>query len=161
MFSKPIFLFFIGLIVVSCKHFEKETQNIMLHEIDTIVDFSTVDAFPLFEQCAEIPSREKQQICFQLTMSQHIYALLKAYQFEVNEEISDTVLVKLKIDKLGVTSLSEIKSAELTKALLPQFDSILRVILNDIPVLKPAIKRNMPVTTEFTLPIILKNKAKN
>ena len=161
MFTKPIFLFFIGLIVVSCKHFEKETQNNMLLEIDTIVDFSTVDAFPLFEQCAEIPSREKQQICFQLTMSQHIYALLKAYQFEVNEEISDTVLVKLKIDKLGVTSLSEIKSAELTKALLPQFDSILRVILNDIPVLKPAIKRNMPVTTEFTLPIILKNKAKN
>lgn len=161
MFKKLFILFFVGLFVLSCQYLDKKAQNDLIVEIDTIVDFNTVDAFPLFEQCAEIPSREKQQICFQLAMSQHIYALLKAYNFEVNEEISDTILVKLKIDSKGVTSLSEIKSAELTKALLPQLDSVLGVILKDIPVLKPAIKRDMPVTTAFTLPIILKNEIKN
>jgi len=157
MLKQLLIVFFCSLLVVSCTYFENKWSSELIQEVDTIVDFNTVDAFPLFPNCKDIPSRKKQQICFQLEISQHIYASLKQYQLNVKEIVNDTILVKLKIDILGKTSLSAIQISAKTKELLPEFDSILKVSLQNLPTLQPAIKRDMPVTTEFTLPIILKN----
>ena len=155
---KQIFaLLFLFVIVVSCSYFNIDSNKKNIQPIDTIVDFNTVDAFPLFPNCNHIPSREKQQVCFQVEMSQHIYAALKEHQLNAKDIINDTVLVKLKVDNIGKISLSEIKISDKTKELLPNFDSILKISLENLPVLQPAIKRDMPVTTEFTLPIILTN----
>ena len=143
------------ILVASCSYFGNKSKSEALIAVDTIVDFNTVDAFPLFPNCEHIPSREKQQICFQLQMSQHIYASLKEHQLNAKEVVNDTVLVKLKVDNFGKISLSGIKISEKTKTLLPNFDSIVKVSLKQLPTLQPAIKRDMPVTTEFTLPIIL------
>lgn len=150
-------LFCCFFLVASCNYFEQKNNKETIQEIDTIVDFKTVDAFPLFPDCEDIPSREKQQICFQVEMSQHIYASLKEYSLNTTDSINDTVYVKLKVDNIGKTSLSNIQISKETEKLLPEFDSIVQVSLQNLPMLQPAIKRNMPVTTEFTLPIILKN----
>jgi hypothetical protein len=157
MLKQLITVFFCSLLVVSCSYFEKDSKKEPIQEVDTIIDFNSVDAFPLFPNCKDIPSRKKQQICFQLEIAQHIYASLKQYQLNANEVINDTVLVKLKIDTFGITSLSGIQISPKTNELLPEFDSILKVSLQNLPKLQPAIKRAMPVTTEFTLPIVLKN----
>lgn len=145
------------ILVTSCSYFGNKSKSEALIAVDTIVDFNTVDAFPLFPNCEHIPSREKQQICFQMEMSQHIYAALKEHQLNAKEIVNDTVLVKLKVDNFGKTSLSEIKISERTNELLPNFDSLVKVSLEKLPTLQPAIKRDMPVTTEFILPIILIN----
>jgi len=155
---KKLFTIFISCcLFTSCNFLEQQFKKEPIIEVDTIVDFNSVDAFPLFPDCKDIPSREKQQICFQLEMSQHIYASLKEYSLNAADLINDTVLVKLKVDALGNTSLSTIQISKKIQKLLPEFDSILKVSLKNLPNLQPAIKRNMPVTTEFTLPIILKN----
>jgi len=157
MLKQLFIVFFYSLFLLSCSYFENISKQKPILEVDTIVDFNTVDAFPLFPNCKDIPSREKQRICFQLEMSQHIYASLKEIQINAKEVINDTVLVKLRIDILGKTNLSAIQISVNTKELIPKFDSILKVSLQNLPILQPAIKRDMPVTTEFTLPIILKN----
>jgi len=155
---KQLFILLIcSFLVLSCSYIEKNTKRAPIQKIDTIIDFNNVDAYPLFPNCADIPSREKQQICFQIEMSQHIYASLKEFQLSVKDSVNDTILVKLKIDASGKTTLSNIKISDKTRELLPQFDSILRVGLLNLPTLQPAIKRAMPVSTEFTLPIVLKN----
>jgi hypothetical protein len=155
---KQLFILLIcSFLVLSCSYIEKNTKRAPIQKIDTIIDFNNVDAYPLFPNCADIPSREKQQICFQIEMSQHIYASLKEFQLSVKDSVNDTILVKLKIDSSGKTTLSNIKISDKTRELLPQFDSVLRVGLLNLPTLQPAIKRAMPVTTEFTLPIVLKN----
>lgn len=155
---KQLFILLIcSFLVLSCSYIEKNTKRAPIQKIDTIIDFNNVDAYPLFPNCADIPSREKQQICFQIEMSRHIYASLKEFQLSVKDSVNDTILVKLKIDASGKTTLSNIKISDKTRELLPQFDSILRVGLLNLPTLQPAIKRAMPVTTEFTLPIVLKN----
>ncbi|MHB1147725.1 MAG: hypothetical protein ACYC01_09040 [Lutibacter sp.] len=146
-----------SILVLSCSYIEQRTKREPIQKIDTIVDFNSVDSYPLFPNCEEIPSREKQQICFQMEMSQHIYASLKEFELSVKDSVNDTILVKLKIDALGKTSLSSIQISEKTRELLPNFDSIVTVSLQNLPNLQPAIKRNMPVSTEFTLPIVLKN----
>ena len=146
-----------SLFIISCTYFDNKASKESIQEVDTIVDFNTVDAFPLFPNCKDIPSRDKQRICFQMEMAQHIYASLIAYEFNAADEVHDTVQVKLKVDALGKTSLTSIKITHKTKQSLPEFDSIVKVSLQNLPDLLPAIKRDMPVTTEFTLPIILKN----
>jgi len=157
MFKQFFIVIFCSLLIMSCSYFNDTNKKEAIPKIDTVVDFNRVDAYPLFPACKDIPSRKKQQICFQLQMSQYIYASLKKYSLSTNQLINDTVFVKLKINALGKTSLSSIKISNKTKELLPEFDSLLKVSLLKLPVLSPAIKRNIPVTTEFTLPIILKN----
>ena len=157
MLKKLFTLFLYLLFVGSCSYFENSSKIEQIQEVDTIIDFNTVDAFPLFPKCKDVPSREKQQICFQLEIAQHIYASLKEYQLNTKEVVNDTVLVKLKVDTFGKTSLSNIQISLKTKELLPEFDSILKISLLKLPTLQPAIKRNMPVNVEFTLPIVLKN----
>ena len=157
MLKQLFTLSFCLLLIVSCSYFDEKSKREPIQEVDTIVDFNSVDAFPLFPNCKDIPSREKQQICFQLEIAQHIYASLKEYKLNAKEVVYDTILVKLKVDILGKTSLSEIQISTKTSQLFPEFDSILKVSLNNLPRLEPAIKRNMPVNIEFTLPIVLKN----
>ena len=155
MLKQNIIIIICLFLLVSCSFFEDRTKQVQ--KVDTIVDFNSIDAFPLFPECKNIPSREKQQICFQLEMAQHIYAALKKYSLKASEVVNDTIYVKLRVGANGETSLSSIKISEKTNELLPEFDSIVRVTLQNIPKLQPAIKRNMPVSTEFTLPIILTN----
>ena len=150
-------LVFCTILVASCSYFENKSTKESLHVVDTIVDFNSVDAFPLFPECKDIPSRVKQKICFQIEIAEHIRASLKLYELNSKELINDTVLVILKINSLGVASLSSVQISKKTEALLPEFDSLLKVSLQKLPTLLPAIKRDMPVTIEFTLPIILKN----
>jgi len=157
MLKQLFTLLICSFLVLSCSYIEQHTKRAPIQKIDTIVDFNSVDSYPLFPNCEEIPSREKQQICFQMEMSQHIYASLKEFELSVKDSVNDTILVKLKIDALGKTSLSSILISEKTRELLPNFDSIVTVSLLNLPNLQPAIKRNMPVSTEFTLPIVLKN----
>lgn len=156
MLKQFLVIFFSIALLVSCSNFSEKSKGNTISAIDTIVDFNSVDAFPLFPNCEPIPSREKQQICFQLEMSQHIYASLKEHQLNAKEVVNDTVFVKLRVDNLGKITLSGIQISEKTKTQLPNFDSIVKVSLQQLPTLQPAIKRDMPVTTEFTLPIILK-----
>lgn len=157
MLKQLFTLLICSFLVLSCSYIEKNTKRVPIQKIDTIVDFNTIDSYPLFPNCADIPSREKQQICFQMEMSLHIYASLKEFELRVKDSVNDTILVKLKIDALGKTSLSSIQISDKTRDLLPNFDSIVTVSLRDLPNLQPAIKRNMPVSTEFTLPIVIKN----
>ncbi len=157
MLKQLFTLLFLSLFMVSCAYFESKSKRMPIQEVDTVVDFTEVDAFPLFPNCKEIPSREKQQICFQIEMSQHIYALLKEFELNSKDVLNDTVLVTLKVNSKGKISLTEINISEKTKKLLPMFDSIVKVSISKLPTITPAIKRNMQVTTEFILPIVLKN----
>lgn len=140
----------------SCNFFEKkELPKDKI--IDTIVDFSTVDIFPLFPLCDSLVSDEKQKICSQIKLSEHIYASLLANNIMVSKKVNDTILVKLKVDSGGKVSLVKLVASEFIKLQIPKIDSLILAGINNLPILKPAIKRGIPVSTEFSLPIILIN----
>jgi hypothetical protein len=73
----------------------------------------------------------------------------------VTEDISDTVLLKIHIDNKGNFTLKDIVSSEITKAQIPQLDSLLRHSFDSLPKIYPAIKRSQQVATEFNLPIVV------
>lgn len=156
MYQRLFAFFLCGFFLVSCKFFhKKELPKDLI--IDTVIDYSLVDVFPLFPKCDSIPSQEKQKICSQIKLSQNIYASLISVNITTSKKVNDTLLVTLIIDKTGVVSLSNINSSEFIQQQIPNLDSLIENGIKDLPVLKPAIKRGMPVATEFTLPIVVKN----
>ena len=143
---------------MSCTYFDqKRNVDESLNEVDTIIDFTSVDAYPLFPLCDSIQSEEKQWICSQIKLSEHIKANLVEYHLKVNDNLNDTILLNLRIDTLGVVYLTKINASDNLKTKIPDLDSIVNLSLNNLPNLKPAIKRGIPVNSEFKLPIILKN----
>lgn len=152
-FRQFIFISYI-FVLVSCDYFlPKQTENI---PIDTVIDYTTVDAFPLFPACKNIPSREKQKICFQIKMAENINALLKSVTFKISSKTTDTLFVALKVLRNGKTQIVSVRSKNKNKASEKLVDSLLRSHISKIPVLIPAVKRGIPVNTQFTLPVIIK-----
>ena len=79
------------------------------------------------------------------------------HEIVTSHVLNDTILVKINIDKTGKISFSDLQSSDLIKNQIPKLDSLIESGINNLPLLKPAIKRGMLVTTEFTLPIVVKN----
>ncbi|MDP2088823.1 MAG: hypothetical protein Q8J84_05425 [Flavobacteriaceae bacterium] len=152
IFFLPILLMFI----TSCEYlsFKKPTQ-VAIPKMDSI-DYSKIDDFPVFPECDSIPSQDKQRICFQMEMSKYIYLTLSQLKINTKSAFNDTIIVKIVVDNLGKTKLSSIqKTANVTQN-LPKLDSIISSGLQNLPTLQPAIKRGIPVSAEFSLPIIIK-----
>lgn len=151
------FIFFCcGLLFSSCNFFQKKELS-MESIIDSVIDFNSVDVFPLFPKCDSIPSQEKQKICSQIKLSEHIYASLSANKIITAKKVNDTIFIKLNIDKTGKVTLSKLQLTEFIQQQIPNLDSLISSAIDYLPKLKPAIKHGMPVTTEFVLPVVLKN----
>jgi len=150
-------ILFSAFLLLSCSYFEKHYKKEQIQAVDTIVDFNSIDSFPLFPGCDSIPSAEKQKICSQIKLSEHIYASLATYQLISTKSINDTILVKLEVARSGEVSLVNIQSSAFIRQEIPELDSLITDGIKKLPKLKPGIKRGMPVKTAFSLPIILKN----
>jgi hypothetical protein len=68
------------------------------------------------------------------------------------------VYVDLLINSKGKIILETIESSQNMKILLPKLDSILRLSIDRVPNMYPAIKRGIPVTTKYRLPILIQLK---
>lgn len=157
-FYKRIFLIIIvALFLTSCDYFFPKQNPKNTSNIDTVIDFTKVDVFPLFPECKDIPSLDRQKICFQIKMAEHIQALIKSGNFKTPTQNNDTLLVSLKVLQNGKTQIVSVKSSSKNTVYEHLLDSILQLQIDSIPTLQPALKRGMPVTTQFELPVIIMN----
>jgi len=150
-------LIFSLFFLTSCDYFFPKQAQKSIPTIDTTIDFTTVDAYPLFPECKHIPDREKQKICFQIKMAEHINMLLKKSPLKSKTAVNDTLLVTLKVLKSGKTQFIKVHSKTNNRDYETLLSTLLKNTANEMPVLQAAIKRGMPVTSQFELPIIIKN----
>ena len=136
----------------SCKRFSLLNQDKII-AIDTIVDFSSVDSYPTFNNCNDLIEKEEKSFCFRETIYQKIGEELDKIQLESNDSLKETVLVKLRINSKGTFTIDSIVSSEKIKIIFPKLDSILYQSIAGLPNVFPAIKRGIPVTTVYELPI--------
>ena len=78
---------------------------------------------------------------------------LQQYSFTIKDSISEVVFVELVINSKGKFYLDKIESSENCKKQLPQLDSLLNICVQKLPIIIPASKRGIPVTTKYRLPI--------
>ncbi len=157
MVFRTVFLMLFIAVFTSCTNFSFSTKK-QTQALDTIVNFSSVDTSPSFKVCDSLIAKEEKSNCFRNTIHNKIGEELLKHEFAVDKAVSEIVFVDLVIDSKGTILLKDIESSEAIKTSLPQLDSIILLSVNKIPKIYPAIKRGIPVTTKYRLPILIELK---
>ncbi len=126
--------------------------------VDTILDFSSVDVSPSFKVCDSIIEKANKTSCFRTTVHKEISKELLQHKLTIKDSISEIVFVDLIINSKGNFVLDGIQSPENIKTALPRLDSLIKVSVQKLPIIYPAIKRGIPVTTKYRLPIRIQLK---
>ena len=143
------------LFITSCDKFSF-SKNKNIQDLDTIVDFSSVDTFPSFKPCDSIIDKTKKTDCFRTTIHQKIGAELLQHTFIIKDSIDEIIYVDLIINSEGIFTLHAIQSSNNIKKVLPQLDGLLRESVGKLPKIYAANKRGIPVSVKYSLPIRIK-----
>ena len=157
MFLRNLSFLLLIIFFTSCDKFSF-TKTTTAAKLDTIVDFTSVDTFPSFKECDSIIDKTKKATCFRDTIHQKLREQLQKHSFTVKDSIDETIFVDVLINTKGKVILEKIKSTENLKNQLSNLDSILKVCVGNLPLIYPAIKRGIPVTTQYQLPIRIQLK---
>lgn len=144
----------------SCQYLEKKVpseQELLDKEMKEI-NWNEVDEYPSVDDCEKLTDDNLRKQCF--------------FDF-----ITTTIQQKLAVDTLS-TLFPKLDTIEVRVTVLPnatlefqpefpkdsvaydtiKIDSILRTRLVDFPKINPALKRGIPVKTQFVLPVIIKQE---
>jgi len=157
MQCRVVFLFLIVLLSTSCQFFKLDKKT-DLQEVDTIIDFSSVDVSPSFKVCDSIIDKVAKTNCFRTTIHKYIFESLAAYQLETSSPIDEVIQVEVVIDNKGKTIAHKIVISDSLKLAIPKIDSLIRVSLINMPKRFPATKRGIPVATQYQIPIHIRVK---
>ena len=157
MFLRVFTFLIIVIFCTSCDNFSYP-KNKNLQVVDTIVDFTLVDFSPSFKVCDSLIDKQEKSNCFRTTIHQKIGAELQKHQFVIRDSISEIVYVDLLINSKGKIVIEAMASSEEIRIQLPELDSVLRISVDKIPNVYAAIKRGIPVTTKYRLPIKIQIK---
>ncbi|MFC4723235.1 hypothetical protein ACFO5O_12940 [Geojedonia litorea] len=146
------------LVLLSCNYFEKKkvyTKDILEEELQTF-NWNEVDEYPTFASCDSVMSKNHKRQCFEQTLLQILNNNLAQQNIVVTEDVLDTIDLKITISKDGQFNIDSIASSAEIKRQIPRIDSLLIRCLDSLPKIYPAIKRSQQVTTQFTLPVVVK-----
>lgn len=122
------------------------------------IDWNSIDTYPLFLDCDETATKEQQRQCFEQRITAHFEETLNEFEFIVDSEDNPTVAVIFVIDADGEIDILEIEKDRYILKQMPEFDGIVTQSLKTVPEITPALKRGIPVSTKFMIPIQLNTK---
>ena len=159
MFSRPVALIIILVLTISCD-FRSRRQTTLLREMaaDTIVDYNAVDVYPLFLDCNNCDTSEKQNLCFEMELARRLQRAFEKENIDSAVNVSDTIQVDILVDTEGLISIVDIKKPESLVTGMSELDSLLYRSVASLPsVIQPALKRGIPVSSRYQLPVIVSN----
>ncbi|PZD76980.1 hypothetical protein [Mesonia sp. K7] len=151
---------FLLFLVVGCK--EIETQKVYSDEISQKelqqINWSEVETYPEFQNCSHCVEKAEKKKCFEQKVTEYFYRKLATQQYVVTDSLDETFHLYIKITAAGKPVLDSLHASEDLYIKLPQLDSLMTTSVENLPVLEPAYKRGIPVSTSFTLPLEIKTK---
>ncbi|TYQ00469.1 hypothetical protein C7447_1011085 [Tenacibaculum adriaticum] len=156
MLSRVVSFLFLLMICTSCNYFSSHMNN-TFQEIDSIIDFSKVDVSPSFEVCDKLIDDAKTN-CFRTNMHHQMAKYLQDVQLTIKEPVNTVVIVVLNINNEGNVTLKKIKYPPFFIEKNITIGKEVNKAINNLPKLAPAIKRGVPVATEYKLPINIVSK---
>jgi hypothetical protein len=142
----------------SCQYFEKQIpseQELLQKELNTI-NWKEVDEFPSVYGSDTIGNKIERQQCFFEYMTQLIQHKLSVDTLSVLYPELDTIEVKVTVFPNSRIIFEPLFPKDSVAYDTVKIDSILKARLVGFPKINPAIKRGIPVKTQFILPVILK-----
>ena len=123
------------------------------------VKWSKTDEPPSIKLCDEINDDVKRLNCFKNKITTLISNNLNFSEYRVKNQLNDTLLVSILIEKNGKISLLNTSDNFNIKTEIPLIDTIIRDAISRLPNILPATKTNIgvQVSSRFELPLVLKS----
>ncbi len=153
-----LILLFLSVILNSCQYFEKQvpSEKELLEKELKAINWKQVDEFPSVADCDKIDDETQRQQCFFEVMTQIIQEKLSIDTLSILYPELDTIEVKVTIFPNATMQFEPQFPKDSVAYDKIKIDSILKARLVNFPKVNPAIKRGIPVKTQFILPVILK-----
>lgn len=127
--------------------------------LDTIIDYNDVDVYPLFLDCNNCDSSEKQNLCFEMELIRRLKKITSNTPLGASGKVNDTVMVDVLVDTEGKISIVKIHKDPEIEKYVPELDSLLIESFAVLPAtVQPSLKRGIPVNSMFKLPILISAK---
>lgn len=154
---RNVLLLILLITLSSCEYFnaKKIASETILEEELKAFNWNAIDIYPVFETCDAQVSKTLLKACFENTLSNHISQALQQEIIIVNQDINDTILIDFIVSEKGVLQLQNISANEETMEAIPNIEYIITNSLDLLPNLLPAVKRDQPVKSVFTLPVLV------
>lgn len=120
------------------------------------INWKEVDEYPSVVDCEKIEDKKQRKQCFFEVLTQLIQEKLSIDTLSVLYPELDTIEVKVTIFPNATIQFDPQFPKDSVAYDKTKIDSILKIRLVDFPKINPAIKRGIPVKTQFILPVILK-----
>ena len=146
------------LVFSSCQYFEKQVpseKELLQKELKSI-NWKEVDEYPSLVDCESVTDKKQQQQCFFERLTQLIQEKLSVDTLAALYPELDTIEVKVTVFPNATLQFEPQVPKDSVAYDTIKIDSILRARLVGFPKVNPAIKRGIPVKTQFILPVILK-----
>lgn len=146
------------LLLQSCNYFEKQvpSEKELLDKQLKEINWQEVDEYPSVAECELLTDESQRKQCFFEFLTSTIQEKLSVDTLSILYPELDTIEVKVTVypdSKLEFEPQFPKDSVAYDKV---KIDSILHARLVDLPKVNPALKRGIPVKTQFILPVILK-----
>ncbi|MFD2566393.1 hypothetical protein [Pseudotenacibaculum haliotis] len=120
------------------------------------MDTTSVDTPPSFEACNSIIDKEEKTNCFRNIIHKEISSSLEKQHIKVKKKVDETIQVVITIHADHKITLKSVEASEHMIQQIPNLKKMIEKSIDDLPKIYAAIKRGIPVTTEYTLPIRIK-----
>lgn len=153
-----LILLFLPLLFNSCQYFDKQvpSEKELLQKELNAINWKEVDEFPSIAECEKIENKIQREECFFEVMTQLIQERLSVDTLSVLYPELDTIEVKVTVFPNSKIIFEPLFPKDSVAYDTVKIDSILKARLVGFPKVNPAIKRGIPVKTQFILPVILK-----
>jgi hypothetical protein len=153
-------LFFSSFFFASCQLFDKKVpdEKELLKKQLNEINWNEVDEYPSIVDCEKIADKEQRKRCFFEFMTSTIEQKLNIDSLSTEFPKLDTIEVKVTVFPTSEVTFQPQFPKDSVAYDTIKIDSILHARLIDFPKVNPAIKRGIPVKTQFVLPVIIKQE---
>lgn len=154
---KTFFLLPLLVLINSCQYFNRQVpskEELLQKELKSI-NWSEVDELPSINECEQIQDKTQRQQCFFDFLTATIQQKLSIDTLSILYPELDTIEVKVTVFPDASLKFEPQFPADSLVYDKIKIDSILHARLVDFPKINPALKRGIPVKTQFILPVIL------
>jgi hypothetical protein len=155
---KQLYFLLVFVFFNSCQYLDKQVpseKELLQKELKNI-NWKEVDEYPSVVDCEKIENKKQRQQCFFEVLTQLIQEKLSVDTLSVLYPELDTIEVKVTVFPNATMQFEPQFPKDSVAYDKVKIDSILQARLVDFPKVNPAIKRGIPVKTQFILPVILK-----
>lgn len=149
---------FLVALFSSCQWRDKVPVNeeLLFQEELNKIDWTQVDAYPSVDQCDSLLDEAERRACFFEFISTYIQSKLETDTLVSAFPTIDTLEVLVTVFPDSKITIEPSHTSDSLRFNAEKLDSILKIRLQDFPAINPALKRGVPVKTQFILPVILK-----